>query len=138
MTLLVVVAGPIAAGKSTVSDLVASRLARFGSAAIVDLDDVAFMQRDVAFPEVWRRAAIATAALVRAWFEAGTAAVVAHGPFFEAGGYGTLLASQPEHVEVRHVLLRVSYETALARVSGEPTRGMSKDPEFLRRTHQRF
>lgn len=138
MTLLVVVAGPIGAGKSTVADLLGQRFARVGSAAVVDLDDVAFMQRDVAFPEVWRRSAIATAALIRGWFEVGTSAVVAHGPFFEADGYRSLLCSQDDEVEVRHVLLRVSYETALTRVSGENTRGMSRDPEFLRRTHQRF
>lgn len=138
MTLLVVVAGPIGAGKSTVSDLLAHRLAHVSSTAVVDLDDVAFMQRDIEFPEVWRRAAIATAALVRGWFEADTTAVVAHGPFFEADGYRSLLRTQDNDLEVRHVLLRVSYETALTRVSGDPTRAMSKDPDFLRRTHQRF
>jgi thymidylate kinase len=43
-----------------------------------------------------------------------------------------------EDVNVRHVLLRVSYETALRRVSGDPGRGLSKDPEFLKATHDRF
>lgn len=49
MRVLIVLAGPIGAGKSTVADLLGRRLAEAGSTvAVVDLDDVAFMQRDIA------------------------------------------------------------------------------------------
>lgn len=138
MPLLVVIAGPIGAGKSTVADLLGHRLAASGlTAAVVDLDDVAFMQRDIAPQKIWRRGAIALTALVRGWFDAKTDAVIAHGPFFEAGGYDLLLR-QPTDVVIRHVLLRVSYETALVRVTADPSRGASKNPEFLRSTHDRF
>jgi thymidylate kinase len=137
---LVVIAGPIGAGKSTVAALLARTVAELGASAVaVDLDDVAFMQRGVhELDELWRRAAIATAALVDAWFDTGTDVVVAHGPFFEAGGYELLDAARPDEVRRLHVLLRVSVEEALTRVGADPTRGMSRDPDFLRATHDRF
>jgi thymidylate kinase len=136
--LLVVIAGPIGAGKSTVADLLARQLAKAGmSAAVVDLDEVAFMQREIDLHRLWRRGAIAARALVQGWFDAETDAVVAHGPFFESGGYEVLLAGHHE-VTVRQVLLRVSYETALRRVSGDSGRDLSRDPAFLKATHDRF
>ena len=121
------------------ADLLARQLVNAGvSAAVVDLDDVAFMQREIAFDKLWRRGAIATRALIQGWFDAETDAVVAHGPFFESGGYEVLLDGQGEDVNVRHVLLRVSHETAVRRVSGDPGRELSRDPEFLKATHDRF
>lgn len=140
MKLLVIIAGPIGAGKSTVADLLGKKLAASddATAAVVDLDDVAFMQRGVPAHKLWRRAAIAVRSLVDGWFSAKTDAVVAHGPFFEAEGYHVLLDGLGDEVAVRHVLLRVTYEAALARVAGDPGRGASKDPAFLRSTHERF
>lgn len=139
MRVLIVLAEPIGAGKSTVANLLGRRLAEAGStAAVVDLDDVAFMQRDIAPHKLWRRGSIASAALVRGWFDAGTEAVVAHGPFFESGGYDLLLEVQPSDVAVRHVLLRVPVQVALARVARDDRRGASKNPDFLRATHERF
>jgi thymidylate kinase len=137
---LVVIAGPIGAGKSTVADLLGRKLASGGrTTAVVDLDYVAFMQRGTSdVYEFWRRAASATAELIRGWFDGGTELVVAHGPFFESGGYETLYARQTVETQTQHVLLRVPTEVALGRVAGEPTRGMSRDPAFLRATHERF
>lgn len=138
MKLLVVIAGPIGAGKSTVADLLARQMAMAGvTVAVVDLDDVAFMQREVDPYKLWRRGAIAARALVQGWFDAETDAVVAHGPFFESGGYEVLLDGHRD-VNVRHVLLRVSYEAALRRVSEDDGRGLSKDPGSLKSTHDRF
>lgn len=139
MKLLLVIAGPIGAGKSTVADLVGTKLSSSGAtAAVVDLDDIAFMQRGVPGHKLWRRAAVAARALIDGWFAAKTDVVVAHGPFFEAEGFDVLLRDLSEDVAVRHVLLRVSYGTALGRVAADDRRGMSKDPEFLRGTHERF
>lgn len=141
MRRLVILAGPIGSGKSTTADLLTRSLALRGLAtAAVDLDDVAFMQRGgvVDVDEFWRRGAVATAAVVRAWFDLGADIVVAHGPFFESGGYSVLVGFQEADIVVTHVLLRVSYDTALTRVSLDVDRAISRDPEFLRQTHERF
>jgi hypothetical protein len=138
---LIVVVGPIGAGKSTVANLLSQHLAEQGlTTATVDLDQLAFMQRATADDsyEFWRRATVATAVLVRARFDVGTDVVVAHGPFFESGGYDPLLSVQPDELVIRHVLLLVSVEVALERVRDDPERGLSRDPGFLMATHSRF
>ena len=142
MPLLVVLAGPIASGKSTIAERLARQLAadRAGTtAALVDLDDLAFAQRGTQeLPELWRRAAAVAGATVRAGFAAGTDVVIAHGPFFESDGYRLLLDDLPPETVVRHVLLRVPVPVALERVAADPSRGLSRDPEFLRSTHDHF
>jgi len=141
---LVVIAGPIGAGKSTVAGRVARRCAEAGvTAAVVDLDDVAFAQRGMTdITEGWRRGGVAAAALVRGWFDAGTNVVVAHGPFFESGGYEALQQrALPAGVAIHHVLLRVAFDEAVRRVQSDPERrpgAPSRDPDFLRRTHDTF
>jgi hypothetical protein len=64
--------------------------------------------------------------------------VVAHGPFFSRDEVGPLLAAVPAEVAARWALLLAPFEVALARVSGDPDRGLSKDEDFLRGTHARF
>jgi shikimate kinase len=140
---LVVLAGPIGSGKSTVAELLARRCASSGrSAAIADLDDVAFAQRGVlGVPELWRRAGVAHAGVVRGWFAAGTDVVIAHGPFFEARSYEALFASAGAGSRTSHVLLTVPFEVALGRVTADPDRrptARSRDPDFLRSTHEVF
>lgn len=137
---LIVIAGPIGAGKSTAAAAIGKRLVDEGiAAAVVDLDDVAFMQRgDVGVDEFWRRGATATCALIRSWFDSGCELVVTHGPFFESGGYALLREAMPRDVATVHVLLRVPVSVALQRVEKDSTRGLSRDPAFLRSTHLRF
>ena len=140
---LVVLAGPIGAGKSSVAELLARRVARAGRpAAVVDLDEIAFMQRGrIELPEFWRRAGTAHLAAVRGWFAAGTDTVVAHGPFFETDIYDELLEASPPGSSALHVLLRVSYRRAVERVTADPDRGpdaLSRDLDFLRSTHEAF
>lgn len=140
---LVALTGPIGAGKSTVAELLARRVARAQrSAAVADLDDVAFMQRGrIELAEFWRRAGLAHLALVRSWFAVGTDVVVAHGPFFETDCYHELFASAPGEARVLHIMLRVSFDEALRRVGTDPERApdaISRDRDFLRSTHDAF
>jgi len=140
---LVVLTGPIGAGKSTVAELIARRAARAGRpAAVADLDDVAFMQRGrIDLAEFWRRAGVAHLAVVRAFFGAGTDIVVVHGPFFETASAAELFKSAPPGATTLHVMLRVSYEEAARRVTADTDRSvdaMSRDLNFLRSTHEAF
>lgn len=140
---LLTIAGPIGAGKSSVAELVARRVWAAGmTAALADLDDVAFAQRaNVDLAEFWRRAGTAHSALVRGWFEAGVDVVIAHGPFFESGSYDSLFAAAPVDARRHHVLLCATVGVALERVAADPERGpdaLSAEPDFLRATHATF
>lgn len=140
---LVIIAGPIGAGKSTVAELLACRVQASGvTTALADLDDLAFAQRsNLDLGEFWRRAGVAHSALVRGWFEAGVDVVIGHGPFFESRSYSSLLAAAPAGSLHHHVLLRAPFEVALARVQADRGRGptaRSAQPAFLRATHERF
>ena len=140
---LVVLSGPIGAGKSSVAELLARRVARAGRpAAVVDLDDIALMQRGhLDLSEFWRRAGVAHLALVRSWFAAGTDVVIAHGPFFETSTHDELFTSAPPGGTTVHVMLRVSFEAAATRVATDSDRSegaLSRDAEFLRSTHEAF
>jgi shikimate kinase len=137
---LVLVTGPIGAGKSTVARTLGAELARLGiDNAVVDLDDIVFMQSTPAAnpQEIWRRGRSVHAALVARWFQEGVHVVVAHGPFVGPDEESPLLVASPA-ARVRRLLLWVSYETAAERVQRDSSRGLSADPDFLRQTHQRF
>jgi len=148
MPTLLVITGPIGAGKSTVSVLLGRRLSRAGQdAVVVDLDDVEFMQHTSTLEvgEWWDRGTEAHASLVAKWFALDVQIVVAHGPLVAVGepGYdvGPLLRAVPSETEVSHALLRVPFEVALERVGSDPDRtatAISKDQNWLRGAHERF
>jgi len=48
------------------------------------------------------------------------------------------MADVPAGTPTTRVMLLAPYDVALARVDGDPLRGLSKDPAFLRSTHERF
>lgn len=111
-----------------------------GSAvAVLDLDDV--VQTIGGFgdlaPECFRQAQQVYGGLVGAWLSQGVD-VIAHGPFFEPAEDDALLHAVPMGIEPRRVQLVVTYEAALARVTLDAERAVSKDPEFLRIAFERL
>ncbi|HEY8591127.1 MAG TPA: hypothetical protein VIL55_16390 [Naasia sp.] len=141
MPRLVVITGPIGAGKSTVSSLLAERLLGDGLTVVVaDVDDVAAMAHTPAGgePATWEAAHRAHSALVRHWLTEGVDVVIAHGPIYTAMETAALLDGLPPATDVLKVLVSVDYDVALHRVAADTSRGLSRDPGFLRATHDRF
>jgi len=70
--------------------------------------------------------------------DSGADVVIAHGPFCSASETSALLRQVPAGIAVRRVMLLATYEVALERVTGDSSRGLSKDPKSLRTTYERF
>ncbi len=140
--MLLVVTGPVGGGKSTVALVLADRVRQSGrTAAVIDLDLVYCMARQVeGFDEanIWTTARRGAAALADAFFSEGMQVVIVEGEFFDQGELDALRRNLATPVEHRFVTLVVSYEEALRRVSGDPSRGASRDPQFLKRLHSTF
>jgi hypothetical protein len=137
---LIVISGPIAAGKSTVAAAVGAAVQAVGlSAAVVDLDDIVASLRApaAAWQQSWARARRAHGALIGGWLRSGVEVVLAHGPFHDGDEIATLLAEVPAGTVPRWCWLDVPYDTALERTAADPTRVVSRDPGFLRRAHDR-
>ena len=133
---LVLIIGPIASGKSTLADTLAGILRSSGEAVVVvGLDTVA----EMALPTLadWSWAHEVHGQLVGAWLEKPIPTVIAEGPE-TPGEIEQILRHVGPEISVQRVLIRASYETALARAVSDPSRGLSKDPGFLRRMYQRF
>lgn len=136
VTVLILVAGPLAAGKSTVSDLVVARFrARGRDVAFTALDDVADMARPT-LPD-WEWAHSIHAHLVGLWVRTGIDIVVDEGAS-SLDEVRAIQAQLPDGVPVFHVVLTADYDAALVRATADPTRGISKDPEFLRGQYDHF
>ena len=138
---LVVIVGPIAAGKSTVARLLAERLAAAGlTAATPDIDDVVAMGTGPpsALAATWDRGRTVHGAVVGAWLRSGVDVVIAHGPACTEEETATLMAEVPPDTPTLRVMLLVPYDVALARVADDPLRDVSRDPGFLRDAHERF
>jgi adenylylsulfate kinase-like enzyme len=138
---LIVITGPIAAGKSTVSELLADRLAEAGrSAVVVELDDVAHMVRSPAAEarRLWDEAHRAHAALLAGWLSTSIEVVITPGPFITRFERETLRTAIPPATAVLEVRLNSTLATAFGRVEGDPTRGLSRDPTFLRSMYEHF
>lgn len=141
MSQLVVITGPIGSGKSTVADGLADHLQAVGRSAVsVDLDEVVSMLRAPLdrFERSWQQARVVHGALVAAWLHAEVDVVIAHGPFYTDEETAALLDPVPPTIAPRRVMLLAPYETALARVAVDARREASRDPNFLRSTHERF
>ena len=133
--MLIVITGPIASGKSTLATAVAKRLESLDTrAAVIDLDLVHESVRadssatgDAAWDLARRRAAALASSLL-----ADAVVVIAEGSFNRPGNRATFARSLgPTGEPVHYVTLQVSFEEALRRAQRDPTRGRSRDPDFL-------
>jgi predicted kinase len=133
---LILIGGPIASGKSTLARAVARRLIAGGRrAAAIDLDLVYEMVDPTGAPKddpgVWTAARLAAGSLADALL-AGRYAVVVEGDLLSDAERQELLGRVRQPVEPVCVALRAPIEAALERVAADPTRGLSRDPAFLR------
>jgi adenylylsulfate kinase-like enzyme len=138
--LLVLVGGPIASGKSTVSRAVALRLREIGSpAAAVDVDLVYELLETRGHspgdPEVWQRAHRLAGRIAAALFAEGVEIVLVEGDVHAPAAREALLATAGAG-DVLTITLAASLETALRRVRMDDDRGISRDPTLLARHYE--
>ncbi len=140
--LLIIITGPVGTGKSTTSLALAKSLRRPDfDVAVIDLDQMyIFVRQQEGYgePTAWMRARHGAAALANSLFDTGISAVIVEGEFFNAEEIGTLTAPIHANIVRRFFTLRCSYEQAFVRVQGDPSRGASKDPLFLKSLHEDF
>lgn len=139
MSELIVIVGPIAAGKSSVAAALAERLRRAGRVvAVLDLDDVVMTVGGyVDLPSArFLEAQVVFGRLVAAWLDQGID-VIAHGPFFQPEEQHALLHALPEGTIVRRVYLDSTLGVAVARTAADTTRIVSRNLAFLRATYDR-
>ena len=140
--LLVVLTGAVGAGKSTTALALAIHIRSLGrTAAVVDLDEVYCMVRQhegFDEPAGWDAARRGAAALADSFFASGLEVVVVEGGFFTPDERRQLRDSLGSKVEEEYFTLLVSYEEALRRARGDPRRGASRDPKFLKWLHDNF
>ena len=152
MPLLIVINGPIGAGKSSLALALADEIRQQGrSAAVVELDLLYFMtssggpMRD---PNVWLTARRAAAGLADSFLSSGVEAVIVKGGFWDKirdPVRGSCVAERAAFLdnlawsgEPYFVTLLISYDEAFRRVQGDPTRNSSRNPERLRKNHANF
>jgi chloramphenicol 3-O-phosphotransferase len=134
--MLVVVSGPIASGKSSLARAVACEFGERGlKAAAVDLDLIYEMldpahaaKTDLAR---WAQARRISARLATALL-AEDVAVVVEGEFLTPAERTDFIDALSPGVEARFVTLSTPFDVALERATTDETRGLSRDPAFLR------
>lgn len=138
MPQLVIITGPIAAGKNTVAGRLTHVLP--GSVVVADVDTVAEMVGPPGASEagLWPAAHEAHAALVGAWMHSPADYVVVVGPFYTAVEQATLLSALPPGTEPLWVIIEAPVSVTLPRAEADPTRGISKVPEAHHRMHKRY
>lgn len=135
-TRLLLIVGPIAAGKSTIARaLTASWRAAGQQVALVELDTIADMARPT-LPD-WADVHRIFASVTAQWLEAGLDLVIAEGPG-SRHEIEKVRTSVPAGTPVVTVVLTSSFETALSRALSDPTRGISRQQGFLSQAYRRW
>ena len=134
-TVLIVITGPIASGKSTVARALAHELDRVDvRGAVIDLDileDMLTADETKSDPATWALARHAAATLANTFLSGGIVVVIADGSFNSTSDRAALEQHLATNVTPLYVTLSVSFEEALRRAQSDPTRGVSRDPVFL-------
>jgi adenylylsulfate kinase-like enzyme len=141
MPQLVVLTGPIAAGKNTVAGRLAQLLTAHGRTVVVaDVDDVAAMVGAPGAAEagLWFAAHEAHGALVGEWMRSAVDYVVVVGPIYSLDEQAALTRTLPDDATTVWVVVDAPVAVTLARTQADPERGLSRDPEFHRAAHRRF
>ncbi len=138
---LVILTGPIAAGKNTVADRLTDFLTWHGHTVVVaDVDDVAEMvgAPGAAKAGLWFAAHEAHGALVGQWMRSEVEFVVVVGPVYSDEEQSALTRSLPDDASVLWVVIDAPVSVTLSRAQADPGRGLSADPEFHQAAHRRF
>jgi hypothetical protein len=138
---LVVLTGPLAAGKNTVADGLSEELtARGRTVVIADVDQVAAMvgPPGAAAAGLWFPAHEAHGALVGQWMRSPVDHVIAVGPFFDDRERAALTRHLPTGAVILWVVIDAPVSVTLPRAQADPTRGLSRDPDFHHGVHRRF
>jgi shikimate kinase len=135
--MVIVITGPIASGKSTVARELARELEAPGvRVEVIDLDlvhdQLATGSGQASDEPTWRLARRLTALAVNAFVDEGVAVVIAEGSFNLPSDRAALAQQLRPSRGPFYVTLQVSFAEALRRAQGDPTRGRSRDPGFLR------
>ncbi|WP_128497333.1 AAA family ATPase [Labedella populi] len=133
---LVIVVGPQASGKSTVAAALAAELRRRGErAALVELDQIAAM----ALPTLpnWEAAHRIFETTVGLWARTGLTCVIAEGSGSE-DEVSRLRRQAPSGAVIVVVVTTVTLEAAFARAHMDPTRGISREWDFLNGVYEKW
>jgi shikimate kinase len=142
--ILVVLTGPVGAGKSTTAAALAAHLRGLGlRTAHIDLDLIYCMarQRDgFGDEDIWKLARCGAAALADAFFRADARAVVVEGGFFTLGERDELVDCLSTDARVVAVTLQASFDCVARRVQADPDPGRvaSRNPAILRKLHSEY
>jgi adenylylsulfate kinase-like enzyme len=132
---VIVITGPIASGKSTVAGELARELQLNGvRAEVIDLDlvhDRLTADGSASDDLTWTLAREETATAASALLEQGVAVVIADGSFNLPSDRAAFVEHLRPSTRLVFVTLRVSFDEALRRAQADPTRGVSRNPEFL-------
>jgi shikimate kinase len=124
---LVIITGPVGAGKSTTSQAIARALqSRNVSTAVIDLDEVYCMARqqaDFNDRKMWATARRASAALTESFYASGLQAVIVEGGFLSAIEYAELRQHVTADVNEFFFTVLTSASTALHRAQTDPNPG---------------
>ncbi|MGK5684123.1 hypothetical protein [Actinoplanes sp. URMC 104] len=141
MPRLVILTGPIAAGKNTVAAGLAGHLTGRGRTVVVaDVDDVAAMvgPPGAAAAGLWFAAHQAHGALVGRWMRSDVEYVVAVGPIYSAEEQAALMRPLPDRAAVLWIVIDAPVAVTFRRAQADPGRGLSREPEFHHAAHRRF